>query len=89
MGTGDKPGFLASKWTTIALVVFLVILVIVFIWIQKTGGFSNFFERFKKKKEKKPLLKPVMNQQLHENSERPSLELADGGFIILTRSELS
>ncbi len=89
MGTGDKPGFLASKWTTIALIALLVVLVIAFIWIQSAGGFSSFFERFKKKKEVKPLLRPVMNHQLYEYVERPNLELADRGFITITKSELS
>ena len=76
MGTGDKPGFFSSKGLTIILIAALVILVIAFIWIQSTGGFSNFFERFKKKKEAKPLLRPVMNHQLYEHVERPNLELA-------------
>lgn len=92
MGTEDKPGFLASKWTTIILIAVLVLLVIMFIWIQSSGGFGSFFEKFKKKKDAKPSLKPpgvAMNQQFHSPGERPSLEPADSGFIILTATELS
>lgn len=92
MGTEDKPGFLASKWTTIILIAVLVLLVIMFIWIQSSGGFGSFFEKFKKKKEMKPSLKPpgtVMNQQFHRPDGRPSLEPTDSGFIILTETELS
>ena len=92
MGTEDKPGFLASKWTTIILIAVLVILVVIFIWIQSTGGFSNFFEKFKKRKEVKPSLKPpgaMMDQHRHNPGARPSLEPADGEFIILTETELS
>lgn len=92
MGTEDKPGFLASKWMTIVLIAVLVILVVTFIAIQKTGGFSNFFDKFKKKKEAKPSLKPpgsAMNQQIYSPVGRPSLEPTDSGFIILTETELS
>ena len=92
MGTEDKPGFLASKWTTIILIAMVVILLAIFIWIQATGGFSLFFDKFRKKKDKTPTLKPgrpVMNQQIHSPSERPRLELADNGFIMLTEAELS
>ena len=92
MGTEDKPGFLASKWMTIILIGVLVLLVIIFIWIQSSGGFGNFFDKFKKKKEAKPSLKPpgsAMNQQFHHPDGRPSLELTDSGFIMLTETELS
>ena len=89
MGTGDKPGFFASKGLTVILVALLVILIVIFIVIQATGGFSSFFDKFKKKKEVKPQLSPVMNHQLYEYVERPNLELADNGFITLTKSELS
>ena len=92
MGTGDKPGFLANNWVTLLLVALVVILVVIFIVIQVTVGYTEFFDRFKKKKDAKPTIKPgrpVMNQQLHNPGERPRLELADNGFIILTETELS
>jgi len=92
MGTEDKPGFLASKWMTIILIAVLVILALIFIWIQSAGGFGNFFDKFKKKKDVKPSLRPpgtAMNQQFHSPGERPTLELVDSGFIILTETELS
>ena len=89
MGAEDKPGFLSSKLTTIILIGVLVILVIMFIWIQTSGGFSSFFEKFKKKREVKPALKPVMGQELRHHGERAGLELADNGFIIVTEAELS
>ena len=90
METGDKPGFLASNWVTLVLIALVVILVVIFIVIQSTGGFTGFFDKFKKKEDPKPAIKPltpVMNQQFP--GERPRLELADDGFIILTEAELS
>ncbi len=92
MGTEDKPGFLASKWMTVALIGVLVLLAVIFIWIQGSGGFGSFFDKFKKKKQAKPSLKPpgaAMNQQFHRPDGRPNLEPTDSGFIILTETELS
>jgi hypothetical protein len=92
METGDKPGFFASSWMTLVLIGVLVLLVVIFIVIQSTGGFTNFFDKFKKKEDPKPTIKPgrpVMDQQFHNPGERPRLELADNGFITLTGTELS
>ena len=92
METGDKPGFLASNWVTLVLIALVVILVVIFIVIQSTGGFTSFFDRFKKKEEVKPTPPTpggVMNRQLQHLGERPRLELADNGFIELTETELS
>jgi len=94
MGTGDngdkeKPGFLASRGLTIILIAVLVILAVAFIWIQASGGFSNFFDKFKKKKKAKPELKPpTMGQQMRHPVEYPRFEFADNGLIIISRSEL-
>ncbi len=92
METGDKPGFFSSNRMTLILIGVLVLLVVVFVVIQSTGGFAGFFDKFKKKKDPKPTMKPirpVMNQQLHNPGERYRMELADNGFIILTETELS
>lgn len=60
MGKSEKPGLMESKWTTIILVVVLIVLAVVLIWIFKTGG----FDRFKPKRKKLEPLKPsVMNDQ--------------------------
>ncbi len=87
MGAGEKkPKFFSSIWMTIILVVALVILAIILIWVLKTGW---IYKIGKTKKEAKPELKPVMNQQFHHPSERPRLELADDGLITVTESKLS
>ena len=93
MGTGDngdkeKPGFLASRGLTIILIAVLVILAVAFIWIQASGGFSNFFDKFKKKKKAKPELKPTMGQRIQHPVEYPRFEFADNGLIIMSKSEL-
>jgi hypothetical protein len=86
MGSGEnKSGFFGSIWMTIVLIVVLIVLGILLIWVLKTG----WFYRLGKKKETKPQLRPVMNQQLHNPGERPGLELADNGLIIVTEAELS
>ncbi len=90
-GTEDKSGFFASSWMTLVLIGLLVLLVVIFIVIQSTGGFAAFFDKFKKKPDPKPTIRPgpVMNQPFQDPGERPRLELVDNGFIILTEAELS
>ena len=85
MGAAEKkPGFFGSMWMTIILATVLVILGILLIWVLKTG----WFYKIGRKKETKPDLKPVMNQQLHSPGERPRMELVDDGLIIVDRVEL-
>lgn len=90
MGSGDKPGFFASRGLTIILIAFLVILLVVLIWIQSTeGGFSNFFDKFKKKKSTEPKLKSLgMSLQLCPEA-APRLELAEDGLIKISKAELA
>ena len=76
MGKGEeKSGSLIGRLSTIILIVVLIILAIILIWILRD---PRGFERFRKKRETKPSLKPVMNKQLHDLNDRPTLEVVDG-----------
>ena len=86
MGSGEsKSGFFGSIWMTIVLIVVLIVLGLLLIWVLKTG----WFYKLGRKKETKPQLRPVMNQQLHRPGERPRLELADNGLIAVREVKLS
>ena len=87
MGAGEKKsGIFSSIWMTRILITVLIILGILLIWVLKTGW---FYKMGKKKQTKPELIKPVMNQQLHNPGERPRLELADDGLITISKFELS
>jgi hypothetical protein len=76
MGSGEeKSRSLSGKLTTIILIVVLIFLAVILILILKD---PRGFDRFKKQRETKPSLKPVMNQQLHNGSDQPKLEVVDG-----------
>ena len=86
MGAGEKKsGFFSSIWMTVILIAVLVILGVLLIWVLKTG----WFYKIGRKKQTKPELSPVMNQQFHNPGERPRLELADNGLITISKVELS
>jgi hypothetical protein len=61
----EKPGFLSSNWVTIVLIVVLLIFATILIIILKTGG----FDRFKRKPERKPALKPTVMQPYHSDGQ--------------------
>jgi hypothetical protein len=66
----EKPGFFSSNWVTIVLVVILLVFAALLIIILKTGG----FDRFKRKPDKKPDLKPGVMYQLYQPEGRGELE---------------
>lgn len=84
MGKGQKPGIMESKWTTIILVVVLIILAVVLIWIFKTGG----FDKFKRKRQALPPLKqPAMNGKFQTLSDQAKLNSIDSRLQLV--AELS
>ena len=81
MGSGEeKSRALSGKLITIILIVVLIVLAVILIWILKD---PRGFDRFKKKRETKPSLKPVMNQQFHDRSDQPKLEVVDGRLKVV------
>lgn len=80
MGSAEeKPGFMSSNWVTIVLVVVLLIFAAILIIILKTGG----FDRFKKKPDKKPELKPGAMYQLHQPEGQAEMEWADDKLRVI------
>ncbi len=78
--TEEKSGFMSRNWVTFALIAVLLVFAAILIIILKTGG----FDRFKKKPDKKPNLKPgVMYQQLYTPDSQPELEWVDDRFRII------
>ena len=76
--TEEKSGFMSRNWVTFALIVVLLIFAAILIIILKTG---EGFDRFKRKPDKKPDLKPgVMYQQLYTPDSQPELEWVDNRF---------
>lgn len=76
MGSGEeKSGSMSGKLSTIILIVVLIVLAVILIWILKD---PRGFDRFKKRKETKPSLKPVMNQQFRDLNDQPKLEVVNG-----------
>ncbi len=81
MGTGEEKKSRSGLVVTIVLIAVLVILAALLIWILKD---PRGFERFRKKKETKPSLKPgVMNQQLHHLADQTKLEMVDARLRVV------
>lgn len=87
MGKGEKPGAIGSKWTTIILILVLVILIGIFVWISATGGLESFFHRFRQKRKPLPPLKPEVHQQFRILSDQDKLESIDSRLRVI--AELS
>lgn len=78
MGKSEKPGLMESKWTTIILVVVLIVLAVVLIWIFKTGG----FDRFKPKKKQLAPLKPSVMNDHYFLSDQAKLQSIDSRLTL-------
>jgi hypothetical protein len=75
MGTGEEKKSRSGLVVTVVLIAVLVILAALLIWILRD---PRGFDRFKKRKETKPSLKPsVMNQQFRDLADQTKLEMVD------------
>lgn len=85
MGTGEEKKSRSGLVATIVLIAVLIILAAILMWILKD---PRGFDRFKKRKETKPSLKPsVMNQQIRDLADQSKLEMVDARLRVV--SELS
>ena len=85
MGTGEEKKSRSGLVATIVLIAVLIILAAILMWILKD---PRGFDRFKKRKEAKPSLKPsVMNQQILDLADQTKLEMVDARLRVV--SELS
>lgn len=76
-GTEEKLGFVSKNWVTFVLIAVLLVFGAILIIILKTG---EGFDRFKRKPDKKPDLKPGgMYQQLYTPDIQPELEWITAG----------
>ena len=85
MGTGEEKKSRSGLVATIVLIAVLIILAAILMWILKD---PRGFDRFKKRKETKPSLKPsVMNHQIRDLADQNKLEMVDARLRVV--SELS
>jgi len=85
MGTGEEKKSRSGLVATIVLIAVLIILAAILMWILKD---PRGFDRFRKRKETKPSLKPsVMNQQIRDLADQSKLEMVDARLRVV--SELS
>ena len=85
MGTGEEKKSRSGLVATIVLIAVLIILAAILMWILKD---PRGFDRFKKRKEAKPSLKPsVMNHQIRDLADQSKLEMVDARLRVV--SELS
>jgi flagellin-like protein len=81
MGIGEEKKSRSGLVATIVLIAVLVILAALLIWILRD---PRGFDRFKKRKETKPSLKPsVMNQQFRDLANQTKLEMVDARLRVV------
>jgi len=81
MGTGEVKKSRSGLVVTIVLIAVLIILAAILMWILRD---PRGFDRFKKRKETKPSLKPsVMNQQIRDLANQTKLEIVDARLRVV------
>ena len=81
MGTGEEKKSRSGLVVTIVLIAVLIILAALLMWILRD---PRGFDRFKKRKETKPSLKPsVMNQQFLDLADQTKLEMVDARLRVV------